>query len=438
MLLRRFVSTSLAASIALVAATSSANGRYPSAGQIVLDPSEPAHLVVRATYGILTTRDTGATWNWICEGAVGYGGFEDPMMAITGDGRLLAGIFEGLSTSTDGCAWGFAPGPLKDRYVLDLALEKDGMSGVLVVSNSIGASQFSTQLYGTKDAGATWAQKGVDLPPEFLGLTVEIAPSDASRFYVSGRYGKPDYQGSIERTKDGGATWERLDIKGSDSTHLPYIAAVDPNNADILYVRTDGEPVDELLVSKDGGQTFTSVFQSKGNLLGFALSPDGKTVYLGGDADGLWSADTTSLQFKQVSKVGVKCLLAKDSDLYACADEFVDKFTAGKSKDGGKTFEAIMHLQALCGPLECSAQSSVGATCPALWGATKQTIQAQDCGATTSSSSSSSSGGRTVGSTTGGTPATSSGCALSTGQGTGLLTALTLACAALALTRRRR
>ena len=69
-------------------------------------------------------------------------------------------------------------------------------------------------------------------------------------------------------------------IPGSDDTHLPYIGAVDPQNPDVLYVRLDGSPTDQLLVSRDGGATWTKVFETKipepgdtADLLGFALSP---------------------------------------------------------------------------------------------------------------------------------------------------------------------
>ncbi len=60
------------------------NGVFPSADQIVFDPADPARAVARMTYGLLTTRDGGASWRWICEGAVGYddaGGQSSPIAA---------------------------------------------------------------------------------------------------------------------------------------------------------------------------------------------------------------------------------------------------------------------------------------------------------------------------------------------------------------------
>src|SRR5262245_53433435 len=63
----------LAAPRAAGSTNARANGVFPTAGQVVIDPSDPLHLVVRTTYGVLTTR-TGATpWDWLCETGVGYG-----------------------------------------------------------------------------------------------------------------------------------------------------------------------------------------------------------------------------------------------------------------------------------------------------------------------------------------------------------------------------
>ena len=271
-----------------------ANGRYPSAGQIAVAPGDPKVILVRATYGILLSRDAGHSWSWLCEKAVGYGSVEDPMMAYTADGTILAGNFKGLSIgSPDGCQWGFTPGGLANKYVIDLAVDKkDATKGVLVISNSTGqddagAPVFLTQLWQTADSGKTWTQAGVDLPPLFLGLTVDTAPSDPQRVYVSGRFGPPGYLGSIERSDDRGATWQPLPVTGADSTHLPYIGGIDPNNPDIVYVRLDADPTNQLLVSKDGAKTWTSVYTSAGKLYGFALSPDGSMVAIGGDKDGV-------------------------------------------------------------------------------------------------------------------------------------------------------
>ena len=388
---------SLAAST--LASPAQANGRYPAAGEIAVHPSNPKTILVRATYGFLLTTNGGQEWQWICEPAVGFNSEEDPVVSFTADGTILAGIFEGMSLGTpDGCSWSFVPGGLANKYVIDVAVDKvDATQGVLIISNSTGQDDagdaiFLTQVWQTTDSGHTWAQAGVDLPSQFLGLTVDTAPSDAQRIYLSGRNGPPDYPGVLERSDDRGATWQELPIPGADSTHLPYIGAVDPHNADIVYVRLDSDPSDTLLVTTDGGMTWKTIYTAVGKLYSFAVSPDGTTVVTGGDMDGVLTAPSSTLAFTKASSIGPLCLTWTTEGLYACADEFVDKFTAGVSVDQGKTFTPLMHLNDLCAPLTCASSTPVGQQCPAQWPTLAASIYATcgpDAGEATSSSTSS-------------------------------------------------
>ncbi|WP_437562906.1 WD40/YVTN/BNR-like repeat-containing protein [Sorangium sp. So ce542] len=373
-----------------LAAPASANGRFPAAGLIASHPSDPSRLLVRATYGLLSTSDGGEEWRWICEPVVGFDGNEDPMVAFLADGTIIAGIFDGLSASKNGgCDWSFAPGELSGSYVIDLSADREDPSrAVLVISSGLGAGRFLTQLWETSDNADSWTKSGADLPEDFLAQTVDAAPSNRDRIYLSGRFGGPDYAGALARTDDRGATWERFDIPGSDDKRLPYIGAIDPADPDTIYVRLDGDPSDALLVSRDGGQSFATVFESQGDLLGFALSPDGATVLVGGPQDGIWRAAASSLEFTQVSGVGARCLTWTDAALFACGDEFVDGFTVGRSLDEGKSFEPLLHLDGLCGPIECAPESGAASTCTDLWGATELTIGSRQCGGAGSGSGS--------------------------------------------------
>ena len=432
-----------AAAVTLAGLPALANGRFPAAGLVAIDPSDPTHLIVRTTYGLTISHDSGAHWGWVCEAAIGYGGTEDPMVAITKDGSIIAGIFEGMSVSHDqGCQWDFAQAGLKDRYVIDLSTERaNPQNAVLLISNSVGGSMFLTEMWETKDNAAIWTVAGVDMPADFLGLTLDAAPSDPNRVYVSGRYGKPGYDGALERTNDRGKTWQKLLIPGSNDLALPYISAIDPQNPDIVYVRLDSNNTDQLVVTKDGGATWTSIFTSTGNLLGFAISPDGSTIAVGGDTDGLWTAPSSTLAFTKVSKVSTRCLTWTTAGLYACADEFVDGFAVGVSANQGKTFTPVMHLQELCGPIACGAATTNGSMCPDAWGATKLSIGGATCdGASTSTGASTATGATSSGSTgsisSGGS---SGGCSVgapSRAAGA-VIPALALAGAALARRRRR-
>jgi hypothetical protein len=168
----------------------------------------------------------------------------------------------------------------------------------------------------------------------------------------------------------------------------------------VLYVRLDGNPTDQLVVSRDGGATWTKVFETKvpvlgdtSDLLGFAVSPDGSLVAAGGPMDGLWIAPASTLAFTHVSTMSSLCLTWSPAGLYGCGDELADKFTAGVSTDQGKTWTPLLHLAGLCGPLSCGAESGVTTLCADLWPLMASALGAPGCTGTASSGASSSGSG---------------------------------------------
>lgn len=348
------------------ATVASANGRFPLANHLVQDPSDADHIVLRTTYGIVQTSDHGKTWNWLCEQVPGYSGTFDPAVDVSKTGRVLVGLFNNLTTSVDrGCTFVKVGGILEKQYVIDVAVVS-GTSYALT-STGLGDAGFHVIVAESPD-GATWTQSGVDLPADFNSETLEIAPSRADRIYASGIVGVKPRTGVVEKTDDHGKTWERftVDLNGAKA---PYLGAVDPNDPDKLYVRVDGDPdaampdklADRLLVSTDGAKTWKDIGGTKGDMFGFALSPDGKKIAYGGPKDGLWVASTSDFAFKKTSAIQVQCLKWTADGLFACASEYPDGFTVGLSQDDGKTFAPLHHLSDVA-PLACTY-----ATCEETW-----------------------------------------------------------------------
>ncbi len=368
---------------ALVASDAHANGRFPSAEQLVVDPGDPNHITVQVTYGFIHTRDAGRTWTWTCEDAAFYGGELDPPIALLDGGVLIAGVFDGLVVaSPDSCNLGFAPG-LENRFFVDVSASKvDPRRAIAISSNGLGMNTFDTRLWASGDAAASWAQAGTSLPDDFLALTADVAPSNEQRVYVSGFQilSSTNYVGSLARSSDGGQTWEIVPIPGSANNSGPYLAAVDPTNADRIYLRLDSE-LGTLLVSDDAGDTWDTVYTASSRLLGFALSPDGAQVRVGSETDGIHAASTTDLAFSQINTLGTRCLTWHKDVLYACAKEAFAGFTIGKSLDGGQTFEAIHHLQCLGGvdPKCPEETTTVGQKCTGKWAAQEQILQTDTC-----------------------------------------------------------
>ena len=375
------VVAAVALAAALVPATAEANGRFPAAFQLVQAPGDPDHLLVQVTYGLMSTRDRGASWGWTCERAIGFVGDVDPPSAIAEGSIQLAALFDGLVRATpDGCDWTFVPA-IEGRFAIDVSVGKsDPRDVVVLTSDGLGADRFESIVFRSDDAAATFVRASDPMREDFIAETIDVAPSDAQRVYVTGFFarGSGVYEGAFGRSDDGGTTFDFTAIEGSDNASGPFLAAVHPTEADVLWVRLGGQ-AGRLLRSADGGATFETIFQGEGSLQGFALSPDGATILIGGEGDPLQRGPSEGGGFEVVSAVRPKCLAWLETGVYACGSEQVEGFTVGVSLDEGETFTSLYSRFCTEGPIDCPAGTTVGDTCDAEWVKTRPQIGADSC-----------------------------------------------------------
>ena len=387
-----FASAFLACSLTLGSA--SANGRYPSAQLLVLDPSDPNRLWLRATYGLLTSADRGCTWHRICESAPNYFGSEDPMFGVTASGTVIGGTFRGLTATRDrGCNWS-AQGPMEGQFVVDLAvLPTDPRRAVAMVSSGRQDGTFANQVWRTTDAAATWAKLGPELDSSLLLMTLDAAPSAPNKIYVTAaRYTSGDggallSEGFLLRSDDDGATWSQRTVPGTSGSFDPWLSAIHPTDPNKIYVRLRGpdsgpDLVDNRVVySADGGETWREIFQARADILGFALSPDGNRVLLGlGDSRtlgmvrpvnpdvlGIYAASAQNHQFVRTRPGHIGCLTWSPDGVYFCATEYpIDRgpgFELGLTTDEGVTARQVMHRASIEGMLQCSSSSVTTQVC---------------------------------------------------------------------------
>jgi hypothetical protein len=382
-----------------VAAPSWANGRFPYANQLVFAPRTPGLVVLRTTYGILPSRDDGATWGYVCEGALGLSpnSDEDPSIALTAADALVAGHFLGLSVSPDiGCNWSCLGGALDEVPVVDLATRPDAPQSVVALTSRYeesdsAAYNIDVRVFETTDGGITWAQLGGALPNDLNVATIDVTATDPSRLYVSAtRRTGSALTAWLYVSTDRGSTWRGTSMGSAFDPTLEngvYIGGVDPTSAGRLYLRSTAAPSggQSRLTVVDVGPDGTPAFRgahafdveadpTMGGMLGFALSQDGATVYIGSQRDGLWSASSSTLDFQKRSSTPVGCLATRGNELWACSTESAG-FIAGVSYDSGATFvPKLPSIAHLAGPAACAPtpQSACGATengsqCAAAW-----------------------------------------------------------------------
>ncbi|MEY2933276.1 MAG: hypothetical protein RL033_4025 [Pseudomonadota bacterium] len=358
-----------------------ANGRFPAADQILVDPGDPSHLVLRATYGLLQSHDAGQSWTWVCEAAVGYMG--DPSVSVLRGGGVLVGFFGSVSVSTEeGCGWQSQTLDERYLYALDSTLDTGDPGRAWVLTVTADGSRRVNLL--AIDAAGTTSQI-VPVGEGFVPSTLEVAPSDPRRIYVSGAIERSP--ALVLRSDDGGESWQRFTVP--EYPNLPlYISAIDPIDPNVLYARVDGQPdtsappgqrapSDHLLRSQDGGANWQRIFSLDGDLYGFALSPDGSRIAVGGPDVGVYIASATELDFQPAPMPvrGLRCLRWTAEGLLACGQEMLDGWTVGLTRDEGQSFEALWHQKDLA-PLSCAPASRTGTTCPSLWPDVARTIGA--------------------------------------------------------------
>lgn len=365
-----------------------ANGRFPESNQIVFSKEDPDLVLLRVTFGLLVSHDRGKTFEWVCEQAIGYSGVEDPMYAVTPSKAIVGSTFQGVMISRDNaCGWDPAGGDLDNQVFIDLTTNPRDAKNIVVFASSYdkrddaGNSLFASKLWETKDEAQTFQPLGQPLHPELLGYTVDLTASDPDRIYITAiREPGATPRGVLLVSKDRGQTWTEEAVPLVEGERAVYIAAVDPTNAERVYLRTSNmvtKPTRLILREADsdgGAPTQRTLFTASGALLGFALTPDGSKVFIGGPNDGVKVASTEDYVFTQKADIEAQCLAYDNGVLWACSSER-SGFIAGRSTDDGATFEPVLRFCDIGGPLtSCGPGTPTNDRCTPAWPAQKALI----------------------------------------------------------------
>lgn len=356
--------------------TALANGRFPGATQLVKRGDDG---LVTTSFGVVTTTTGFSRTEWQCEEALGY----DPQAnndlgaAIFPNGAVVLAGPLGLSVSTDGgCTHRFAAGDLGTQWLSDVTVDEASPTTGLALVRGARTGDCAGALFETLDQAASWTALGTKLPAGFCALTVDSAPSDRNRIYVSGNVLGPDGSRLVARvlvSRDRGIQWEEFDLPGEAR---PFIGAMHPLDADTLYLRTLAPPSGgSLFVTHDGARTFREVAKLTGiplqffGVTGLAVSPDGNSVVYGSVNEGLWRIDGQDGAPKKIGDLPITCLTWATDGLYACsAPNLCGPFFVGRSLDSGQSFLTVTPTFDIDGDrTQCEPSSPTATRCPAAW-----------------------------------------------------------------------
>jgi hypothetical protein len=370
-------------------ASARADGGIPRAYNILFEPGNPSHIVVRSQYWGLFDGHTGSSsWSLLCSQAYGGRALDPDNYAtvLAKGGRLLvAGQFSGLNISDDTCNW-----KQSDAFNMEAVqgiAPMDALGTNFAAVTVLGtADGVTSRVYTSTDRGDTWTPVKGTIPMDVSMANLAVAPSDPKRVYVVGVTinGGPR---QIAVSKDGGASFTTrqlglLNLYDSTLIKPLSVAGILPSDPDTLFVRADGGDMqgamadDELWMSRDGGTSWSLVLTATGDLPGFALAPDGKSVLVSGPQMGILRASLVDVYggqgrgaFTQIYVGQVWGLAYQGNQLYAGNDDYSMKpsFTVGVSSDGGKTFRAVMTKCDVEFPSTCPSSSTMQMLCLEQW-----------------------------------------------------------------------
>jgi hypothetical protein len=368
--------------LCLAAATARANGRLPGATGLAINPIDERQLLLGLTYGLAHSRDGGASWTWMCEQQIeGNGGDVDPSIVVTSNGTLVVlSLTNGgvLVSQDDGCSFTRALGPLQGQRGVDLTLDPIQPGRVLALTSTIvevtdaGHPRFHNLVAHSRDHGTSW-ELLAELPDDLSAETLELAPSDPNRIYVSGTASADPLHGIVERSDDGGLSWTQMTVQLPRGSGSLFVSGIHPTDPDRVWFRVPGRgdiygvlPA-RLWSSTDGAVSFDQVAETEGGMLGFALSPDGDRIAFGGPLDGLFvaPADASAAPAK-ISDLRVSCLRWLATGVYLCAGEPSDPFGLGFASDPTEGFTPLWHRVDTCRPI-CAPPSRLESSCRGPW-----------------------------------------------------------------------
>jgi photosystem II stability/assembly factor-like uncharacterized protein len=343
----------------LVARVAEANGRTPGISTINFRRGMESEIVVGATFGLVKSVDGGATWRWMCEAAVGYGGTYDPDYAFTSAGTVFATTFTGLKVNRDGCRFDAVSSSTK--FVSTATAGPDGAI-YFAVGDAIEA-----RLYKSTDDGQSFSM----LPPagtvQVWWQSMEVAPSDPDRIYLFGYRAVGGFPTvfMLRRSDDGGQTWMPLSTAGITTmpSSIIEVAGISKTNPDLVFAKVqleDNTMSDAIYRSTDGGQSWMRIL-GKPESIAFVVRASGELVAATRASGAVRSRNMGATWDPLPGAPHINCLTESAAgEVWACTQNYSRPGEPGDDAGIMKTTDLVtwtkvLRFQELREPVSCGA-----------------------------------------------------------------------------------
>jgi photosystem II stability/assembly factor-like uncharacterized protein len=359
----------------------SANGRSPGTSTINFRRGMDQEIVAGMSFGLVLSRDNGATWYWMCEAAIGYGGTYDPDYAFTSTGALFATTFDGMQVARDGCT--FRP-PLGSKFVSTITQGPDGRLYHGAADTVSPGNPGDANIYRSDDDGATWLPS--PMPPGVVNdwwQSLEVAPSNADRVYLTGYRFVAGPSGNTKvfllfRSDDAGQSWQALPTTqiAAMPNSVIEIAGISHTDPDLVFARVklaDNAVSDAIYRSTDAGATWTHVLD-KGSSISFVVRRSGELLAATQALGAARSTDNGATWINLVAPPHINCLAENSAgEVWACTQNYggmqapSDGYGIMKSANLA-TWTPVMKYQDMKAPIACGDGTKQKDTCDTeLW-----------------------------------------------------------------------
>ncbi|HEY5927572.1 MAG TPA: hypothetical protein VIV11_38070 [Kofleriaceae bacterium] len=355
--------------VAGLAATANANGRDPYTSTINFRRGNDQHIMAGMTFGLLSSKDGGATWQWMCERAVGYGGQYDPDYVYSSSGAVFGTTFDGLKVMRDGCS--FVATPPGMTFVSKV---EQGPDGAVYYA---AADTADAKIYKSTDDGMTFPTSANPGQPGDWWSSIAVSPTNANRIYLTG-YRLDGVNPKIflmYTSTNGGTSYTAMNLTGitplSPNSTIE-VMSISPTNEQTLYVKVTfetGSTGDSIYRSTNAGQSWTKILSKSSNFgLAFIVRNDGTTCVAGTRELGAWmstncstAATPTWTDLTNAPHIG--CLhLDSAGTVWACTQNYAsmplnlpsDGYGIMKTTDL-MTWTGVLKYQDIQAPFACAA-----------------------------------------------------------------------------------